>query len=71
MIANDAHDTIAAATLTSSVVSNYACDVHPRHSTATVPAKQPNAVTTLVLEGNASTILLHVSLLMSIESLGS
>ena len=58
MITNGAHDTTAAAELTSSLLSNYACDVHPQHSTAAVPAKRPKAVTALVLERNASTPLL-------------
>ena len=40
MIANDVHDTTAVATLTFSLLSNYACDVHPRHITATVSAKK-------------------------------
>ena len=36
---NDAHDTTAAATLPFSLLLDYACDVHPRHSTAAVPAE--------------------------------
>ena len=56
MIANDAHDSTAAAKLTSSLLSSHACDVHPRHSTATVPGKPPKAVTALLPEGNVGII---------------
>ena len=56
MISNVAHDTTAAATLTSSLLSNYACDAHPRHSTAAVPAKHLKAVTALALDGKLCTV---------------
>ena len=39
MVTNYAHETTAAATWTCSLLSKYARDVHPRHSTAAVPAK--------------------------------
>ena len=63
MITIDAHDTTAAGTLTSSSLSNHACDVPPRHSTAGVPAKDPKAVTALVLDRKAGTILVILRVL--------
>lgn len=35
---NDVQDTTAATTLTFSLLPGYACDVHPRHNPAAVPA---------------------------------
>ena len=64
MITNDVHDITSAATLKSSLSSKYACDVRPRHSTAAVPVKSPEAVTALVLEGITSTIQILLMLLL-------